>query len=69
MTVIDAHGDRVQDKHYILKDPENDVLLAKKLVTTMLGQTVPWPSEQDMQDHLGANSDLQEKLRSMEEQA
>ena len=44
MVIIDKHSVGVMDKHYILKDPEDDVALAKALVEKIFGDTVEWPS-------------------------
>ena len=43
MVILDAHGKQVQDTHYILRDPEDDVLLAKKMVQLVLGGSKDWP--------------------------
>ena len=44
-TAIDGHSARVADKHYILKDPEDDAALAKEMVKVLWqGRTTPWPS-------------------------
>ena len=32
MTVLDAHSMKVQKKHYLLRGPEDDILLADKLI-------------------------------------
>ena len=32
MRILDAHGRKIQDKHYIIKTPEDDLALAKALV-------------------------------------
>ena len=45
MTQLDAHGRKVQDKHYLVKDPEDDLAIAKVLVEKILGDTVPPPSD------------------------
>ena len=33
---------QVQDKHYIIREPEDDLAVAKKLVATVIGQTLLW---------------------------
>ena len=43
MVILDAHSKKVQDSHYILKDHEDDIKLAKELVKVVLGKTVRWP--------------------------
>ncbi len=45
MTILDAHGRKVQDKHYLMRDPADDLACAKVLVAKVLGQTVAWPTE------------------------
>ena len=57
MTQLDAHGRNVQDKHYLLRDPDDDCALAIELVSKVLGEPVPWPAEdismeQDLADIL-----------------
>lgn len=48
MKIIDAHSESVQEKHYCLREPEEDVKLAQHLVDAVLGATVPWPSEAEV---------------------
>ena len=43
MTILDAHGRNVQDKHYLIRTPEDDLACAKALVMRVLGNTVQWP--------------------------
>ena len=43
MIALDAHSKKVQDQFYILRDPEDDIVLAKALVKAVLGKTVVWP--------------------------
>ena len=45
MTILDANGRKIQSKHYIMKDPDEDCVLAKALVKHVLGATVPWPTQ------------------------
>jgi len=52
MVVLDAHSKKVQGVHYILRDPSDDVVLAKQLVKSVLGETVVWPSAQQVEEHL-----------------
>lgn len=42
MLLLDAHSVRTQEKHYILREPQDDVLLAKTLVREVLGEEIPW---------------------------
>ena len=45
MTVLDAHSLKVQKKHYLLRGPEDDILLANKLVEAApseIPSTVLW---------------------------
>ena len=60
MTVMDAHGRKVQDKHYIIKDPEDDLACAKVLVEKVLIKTVDYPTQEEAD---GAGS-LEELLAS-----
>ena len=48
MVILDAHSKQVQDRHYILRDPEDDVKLAKELVKAVLGRSVTWPTAADV---------------------
>ena len=48
MLILDAHSKEVQDKHYILRDPEDDVKLAKALVQTVLGADRPFPADDEV---------------------
>ena len=67
MTQLDAHGRKVQDKHYIIRDPDDDLALAKTLVEKVLGETVPWPAdetslEQDLGELMeGIDPDVQDE--------
>ena len=60
MTILDANGRNVQRKHYIMKDPDEDYVLAKALVQTVIGTTVPWPTqaEADAECAVEANVNL-----------
>ena len=42
---IDPHRGATQEKHYVLTGPEDDARLAKQMVAAMMGDTVPWPSQ------------------------
>jgi hypothetical protein len=44
MTVLDGHSGKTIDKHYSLREPTDDVALAKLLVANVLGDTVAWPA-------------------------
>jgi hypothetical protein len=57
MVKSDAHSKKVMDKHYILKGPEDDVVLAEALIETVLGKTVPFPSEEEVEAHFQANDE------------
>jgi hypothetical protein len=61
MTQLDAHGRSVQDKHYLIRDPEDDLALAKLLVNSVLGETVPWP-----EDDTSLEKDLEDLLAEIE---
>ena len=45
MEVVDAHSKRTIDKHYALREPEQDIALAKLLVKAVFRDTVVWPAE------------------------
>ena len=51
---IDPHRGTTQEKHYVLTGPEDDARLAKQMVAAMMGDTVPWPS----QEALSSGSDV-----------
>jgi hypothetical protein len=46
---VDKHSVKVMEKHYLWKDPQEDLKLAKLLVALILGETVSWPSEEEAQ--------------------
>jgi hypothetical protein len=48
MVILDGHSLGIIDKHYLLKDPEDDIILAKALVNAVFGTTVTWPTEADI---------------------
>ena len=52
---IDGHSASVARKHYVLRDPKVDAQLAKKLVEVAIGDTVPWPSNDDFDRYLHDN--------------
>ena len=43
MVVLDGHSRPTIDRHYALREPEEDVALAKQLVKAVLGSTAAWP--------------------------
>ena len=49
MARIDGHSEAVAQKVYKTSDPEQDALFGKHLVTTILGDTVEFPSESKIQ--------------------
>ena len=51
MMIVDAHSKAQQTKTYCMRDPEDDVRLAKHLVDEVLGATVAWPSDEDVEDY------------------
>ena len=65
MVIIDAHSKFVQDKHYYLKEPEEDVKLAKLLVEKVLGGACPWPSQAFIDDCLAEKSKLGNLFRGI----
>lgn len=56
MVTLDAHSKKVMDKHYILKGPEDDVVLANALIKAVLGKTVHFPTPSEVQAHMKANT-------------
>lgn len=48
MGLLDAHSKAVQDRHYWLTEPEEDVVLARLLVQAVFGATVDWPSQEQV---------------------
>lgn len=62
MVIIDAHSKQVQDKVYIMRDPEDDVKLARELVKTIFGSTVAWPTDEEVSDYEASNSELSKWL-------
>jgi len=48
MGILDGHGAHTIDKHYALREPKDDVVLAKCLVESVLGQTATWPTEEKL---------------------
>ena len=76
MKILDAHGTGVQDKHYLISGPEDDLALAKELVKNVLGDPVPWPekaaTEKDLEDLLKApeiKSEPESEENEFEEEA
>ena len=63
MVVLDAHSKKVRGTHYILRDPEDDVKLAKALVKACLGDTVAFPSDEQVQEYIAANPSFQECMQ------
>ena len=62
MTIIDAHSKYVMDKHYCISDPEEDAKLAAHLVDTVIGKTVAWPTDEELDQALGKNDSLSKWL-------
>ena len=58
MKIVDAHSKKVQDRHYCLRDPEDDVALAKQLVKTIIGETVQWPTDEEVEAFMKTSPDL-----------
>ena len=58
MTLIDAHSKTVQNRHYILMQPEGEVKIAKMLVNLLLGETVQWPSAEEAKEFLAQTGAL-----------
>lgn len=54
MVKMDAHSVSIQDKHYIIRSPKDDVALADQLIQHVLTQPVPWPSWGEVQSFVDA---------------
>ena len=48
MGILDGHGAHTSDKHYAPREPTDDVVLAKCLIESVLGQTATWPTEANL---------------------
>jgi hypothetical protein len=59
---IDGHSASIAIKHYILRGPEDDAMLAKHLVHAWLGETVAWPEANALIEEPGLGVDLSERL-------
>ena len=53
---------QVMDKHYILREPEDDVVLAEELIRKVLGKTVPFPEEEDVTRYFAGGSSWAKRL-------
>jgi hypothetical protein len=51
MGILDGHGAHTIDKHYALRKPRADVVLAKCLVESVIGQIATWPTEYEFEAH------------------
>ena len=49
MVVLDAHSRKTMNKHYLFRNPKHDLVLAETLVENVLGDTVPWPTDEDVE--------------------
>eukprot|EP00975_Prorocentrum_lima_P013390 2841515-Prorocentrum_lima.AAC.1 len=58
MIKLDPHSKKVMDKHYILKDPEDDAQLAGVLIESMLGKTVTFPSSEEAEAAFQASDNM-----------
>lgn len=52
MAALDAHSARTIDRHYALREPADDAALAKLLAKEVLGDTVPWPTDDEIEDDI-----------------
>ena len=52
MELLDAHSKRTQDKHYILRDASDDIVLAQALVADVFGETVKWPTDVQVSEYM-----------------
>ena len=62
MVIVDAHGKEVQNNHYILRDPADDVKVARGLVKAALEPLVSWPSDQDVEELVLVDPDWKQWL-------
>ena len=59
MVIIDAHGRRTQDKHYIMREPEEDAKLGEMLSKHVHGDPGPaWPSSAEFDAALSQPDDF-----------
>ena len=58
MMIVDAHSKAQQTKTYCMRDPEDDVRLARHLVDEVLGATVAWPSDKEVENYASGNVEL-----------
>ena len=56
MTKVDAHSRAVMAKHYLLQSPADDVKLADALIASILGETVAYPTPEEVERHLEEDS-------------
>jgi hypothetical protein len=60
MATLDAHSIKTIDRHYALREPADDVALAKMLVGAVLGDTVPWPTDDGFELEDDLNTAIEE---------
>ena len=60
--VLDAHSKEVQGTHYILRSAADDVRLADELIKAKLGETVAFPSDEEIELYCNAHPALAAKL-------
>ena len=66
MVVLDAHSKKVMDKHYLLKDPEDDVVLAEALVKAVLGETVAFPTLSQAQEYAATHPEFSAMMERLD---
>ena len=54
MRILDAHGKKVMQKHYLFVEPDDDAALAKMLVEKVIGETVKWPTKEEAEAELAS---------------
>ena len=57
MVVLDAHSKKVMDRHYLLREPEDDITLANALIKEVLGTTVAFPSAEATAAYFQSNQE------------
>jgi hypothetical protein len=54
---LDKHSVEVMERHYLYRDPEDDMRMSVLLVSEVFGETVPWPTLEDVQAYAEGGGD------------
>lgn len=66
LKVIDAHSKHTQDRHYILREPEEDAKLGELLSKQVHGDPGPqWPTDDALTEAMGKGDDLGRLLQDI----